>query len=179
MRTSLLLLALALSACAPSADEPPASPYAAETDRPIKALSAQEIADLRAGEGMGLAKAAELNHYPGPRHVLDLADDLDLTDTQRAQTQAIFEAMQTEARRLGAMIVAQETTLDSLFAGGTAEAGTLRARLNHIGALQSELRFVHLDAHLQMRRLLTPRQVMHYDMVRGYSNGADHDHHAM
>ena len=36
------------------------------------------MADLRAGRGMGLALAAELNGYPGPAHVLELADKLDL-----------------------------------------------------------------------------------------------------
>ena len=45
--------------------------------RSIKALSDQQIADLGAGRGMGLALAAELNGYPGPSHVLELADKLD------------------------------------------------------------------------------------------------------
>ena len=47
------------------------SPYAGEESRAIKSLSASEIQALRQGHGMGYAKAAELNHYPGPRHVLD------------------------------------------------------------------------------------------------------------
>jgi hypothetical protein len=34
--------------------------------RDIKTLSNQQIADLRAGRGMGLALAAELNGYAGP-----------------------------------------------------------------------------------------------------------------
>jgi hypothetical protein len=32
--------------------------------RSIKALSDQQVSDLRAGRGMGLALAAELNGYP-------------------------------------------------------------------------------------------------------------------
>jgi hypothetical protein len=35
-------------------------PYAGHETRPIKALSDREIADLKAGRGMGLALAAEL-----------------------------------------------------------------------------------------------------------------------
>src|SRR5215475_1130417 len=54
-------------------------PYAGFEQRPIKALSEQEVDDLRAGRGMGLALAAELNGYPGPSHVLELADRLDLS----------------------------------------------------------------------------------------------------
>jgi hypothetical protein len=42
------------------------SPYAGMQTRPIKALSAEQVADLKAGRGMGLAMAAELNGYPGP-----------------------------------------------------------------------------------------------------------------
>ena len=37
---------------------------------PIRGLSEQEIDDLTNGRGMGLARAAELNGYPGPLHVL-------------------------------------------------------------------------------------------------------------
>lgn len=42
------------------------SPYAGMQRRPIEALSEQQIADLKAGRGRGLALAAELNGYPGP-----------------------------------------------------------------------------------------------------------------
>jgi hypothetical protein len=55
------------------AAEMPATPYAGQQTRTIKALSDDEIAALRNGEGMGMAKAAELNGYPGPIHVLSLA----------------------------------------------------------------------------------------------------------
>jgi hypothetical protein len=58
----------------------PASPYAGQQARTIKALSDEEIAALRNGEGLGMAKAAELNGYPGPLHVLALAAQLELTE---------------------------------------------------------------------------------------------------
>src|SRR5262245_36186825 len=70
-----------------------ATPYAGLQDRQIKALSDQQIADLRAGRGMGLALAAELNGYPGPLHVLELADALQLSEPQRTETKRLFEAM--------------------------------------------------------------------------------------
>jgi hypothetical protein len=65
------------------------SPYAGMQTRAIKALSDQQIADLRAGRGMGMALPAELNGYPGPAHVLELADKLELTPDQRASVQAL------------------------------------------------------------------------------------------
>ncbi|HYV03741.1 MAG TPA: hypothetical protein VFB82_04100, partial [Blastocatellia bacterium] len=60
------------------------TPYAGMQTRTIKSLSEQQVADLGAGRGMGLALAAELNGYPGPSHVLELADKLDLSVDQRA-----------------------------------------------------------------------------------------------
>lgn len=55
------------------------TPYAGMQSRPIKALSDQQLSDLRAGRGMGLALAAELNGYPRPSHVLELANQLGLS----------------------------------------------------------------------------------------------------
>jgi hypothetical protein len=46
------------------------SPNSGQESQEIKALSESEIADLLAGKGMGWCQAAELNGYPGPKHVL-------------------------------------------------------------------------------------------------------------
>ena len=71
----LLAAVLLVLAVSPAAAQDPA-PYAGLETREIKALSPEQIEDLLAGEGMGYALAAELNHYPGPRHVLALAAEL-------------------------------------------------------------------------------------------------------
>jgi Spy/CpxP family protein refolding chaperone len=147
---------------------PPASPYAGQESRAIKALSPEEIQDLLAGRGMGKAKAAELNRYPGPRHVLELADQLGLSAAQRAETERIFEGMQAEASRLGAEIVARERELDGRFAAGTMTAPELERLLDELGALESRLRMVHLRAHLAQRDVLTPAQRRQYEVLRGY-----------
>ena len=42
------------------------SPYAGQESREIKSLSPAEVDGYLAGAGMGFAKAAELNGYPGP-----------------------------------------------------------------------------------------------------------------
>src|SRR5438445_12498218 len=82
------------------------SPYAGMQTRPIKALSEQQIADLKAARGMGLALAAELNGYPGPKHLLELADHLGLTDEQRAKIRQLFESMQSETIAIGDALIA-------------------------------------------------------------------------
>ena len=64
-----------------------ASPYAGLETREIKALSPEQIEDLRAGRGMGLALAAELNGYPGPVHVIELVAPLALSEAQRADVE--------------------------------------------------------------------------------------------
>jgi hypothetical protein len=59
----------------------------------IKALSEEQVADLKAGRGMGLALAAELNGYPGPLHTLEPAEALKLTAEQRSRVKGLYDAM--------------------------------------------------------------------------------------
>jgi Spy/CpxP family protein refolding chaperone len=144
------------------------SPYAGLDSREIKALSPDEIADLNAGRGMGLALAAELNGYPGPRHVLDLAQELQLTVEQQSKTNALFEAMRTETSALGADLIEAERALDRLFAEKRATPETVAAATEHAGAIQAQLRAAHLRYHLAMIDVLTTDQVMAYNLLRGY-----------
>jgi hypothetical protein len=119
---------------APTPDAAPASPYAGEEGRVIKALSGDEMADLRAGRGMGLALAAELNGYPGPTHTLELADALGLSADQRAGTEAVMATMQAEAVALGERIVSEEAALDARFASGAITPEELGAATARSGA---------------------------------------------
>ncbi|MDH3251569.1 MAG: Spy/CpxP family protein refolding chaperone [Ignavibacteria bacterium] len=144
------------------------SPYTEIEQREIKALSSQQTADYRAGRGMGFALAAELNGYPGPKHVLELAEDLDLSPAQHAQMSALFDSMQSAARKLGEKIVRAEHALDAEFANETVSRKGLERAVVEIGRLNGELRSVHLAAHLETRTLLTQQQVEKYVALRGY-----------
>jgi len=126
------------------------------------------VADLRAGRGMSLALAAELNGYPGPLHALEHADALDLTPAQRERTQALFDAMKAEAVPLGERFIQQEAELDGLFATGAVQPTSLLAVTAAIGATQGILRATHLRYHLAMTDVLTPEQVGRYADLRGY-----------
>jgi hypothetical protein len=66
--------------------------------------------------GMALAKAAELNGYPGPLHSLELADKLGLSPEQLRAIKDIKAREEAAARPLGAEIVAAERELDQDFA---------------------------------------------------------------
>src|SRR6186997_472252 len=112
MRTVLVALIAALAVAPPSFAQ---APYAGQQARPVKALSEQQVADLKAGRGMGLALPAELNGYPGPSHLLELADKLDLSASQRGQIKQLFDSMKAEAVPVGEKLIAQETMLDQQF----------------------------------------------------------------
>lgn len=78
------------------------SPYAQEAGREIKSLSETDVDELTRGGGWGFAKAAELNDYPGPSHVLQMKDRLGLRDDQLREVQKAFDLMQARAwRRAG------------------------------------------------------------------------------
>jgi len=152
------------------------SPYAGQQARGIKALSPQEEQDLVEGKGMGLAKAAELNGYPGPMHVLKLAQPLKLSDAQRDSSTRLMQTHKDEARALGRQLVDAERELDQAFATRQIDAASLTARLQRIGALQAAIRDAHLQTHLKQTALLTPAQITHYKQLRGYASGAANTH---
>jgi Spy/CpxP family protein refolding chaperone len=172
----LAALIIAAAACAPT--PPAASPHATIADREIKALSADEIAGFRAGAGMGFALAAELNGYPGPMHVLELAGELELSAEQRAAVQASRSRMQEEASALGANLVERERQLDRLFAGGNATEPEVRRLTGEIAELRGRIRHAHLRAHLETTEILTRHQVHRYMELRGYAAEGHHDHAA-
>lgn len=151
-------------------------PYSGLQHRPVKALSATEVDDLLAGRGMGMALPAELNAYPGPKHVLDLAGPLSLSDDQRRRTKALFDEMQGAAATRGRAVIEREAALDRLFAAAGADEASLRAETAEIARLRGELRFLHLRYHLLMRALLSPEQIALYRQHRGYNGPADQGH---
>jgi hypothetical protein len=152
------------------------SPYAEDESSAISSLSANDVAVLLGGEGWGLAKPAERNGYPGPRHVLELADALQLTSEQRASVQAAYERMKARAQGLGANYIAAEHALDEIFRSGADDAGALSERVARAERLRAELRLTHLNAHLEVSRLLSPAQRQRYMALRGYAGDAARRH---
>jgi hypothetical protein len=147
-------------------------PYAGLESRRIKTLSDEQLADLAAGRGMGLALAAELNGYPGPVHVLELAEALGLTEAQRQTIKRQFEDMQAEAIALGQKLIAAETELNRQFAERTVTPGHLRAATVAIAEISGELRNTHLRFHLLTAAVLSAEQIRRYAELRGYTGGS-------
>ena len=142
--------------------------YSGEQTREIKSLSAQEQADFIAGRGMGMARPGELNHYPGPAHVLEWRERLGLTPQQVDAVQASFNRMTETAQPLGIALVERERTLDFAFRDGTITPDILAVQTAAVAELQGKLRAVHLNAHIEMRAILTSHQIAAYDALRGY-----------
>ena len=172
----LLLASIAFALASATALAQSQQPYAGLEARAIKALPEQQIADLRAGRGMGFALAAELNGYPGPMHVLELGDSLGLSEEQRGKMEELLTAMKAEAIPLGERLLTQEAYLDRQFANKTITSASLAAVTDAIGVTQAALRRTHLKYHLLARDVLTPAQVQRYAELRGYKAGMQHPH---
>ena len=169
MKISLPLLVFAFFAAAVQAAD---APYAGQQTRAIKALGADETKALLAGAGQGYARAAELNHHPGPMHTLELAVQLDLTPAQHETLAQLMARHKAEARALGAEVVRLEAELDALFAGGKPVREAVEAKAAEIGAAQARYRASHLVTHIETARIMTAGQIAHYDRLRGYTGAA-------
>jgi Fe2+ transport system protein B len=144
------------------------APYAGLQKRDIKALSAEQIKDLQSGKGMSLALAAELNGYPGPAHVLELADSLQLSSQQKSQMDKLFTAMSDETKALGIKLIEDEKILDTLFKNKSVNANNLKTATLQIGQTQAKLREAHLRYHLLTIEILSKEQINNYQRLRGY-----------
>lgn len=169
---ALVVAAPLFAADAPSPSPSP-SPYVGLDSRKIAAISPEREKGLLAGGGMGYAMAAELNGHPGPKHVLEMGEQLALSEAQRAAAQASFERMHTEAVALGQQILAAEEVLNRRFAHRHIDEAVLTELTGRIATLEGKLRFVHLRAHLETDELLTAEQRQRYVALRGYGSGAD------
>jgi Spy/CpxP family protein refolding chaperone len=148
------------------------SSYAGLETRDIKSLSEEDVEALRQGRGWGLALPAELNGVPGPAHLLEMKDEIGLTEDQVSAIEAIYEEMRAEAIEAGERIMAAEAALDAAFANGGLEEEQLRDLIEEAEAARAELRFVHLLRHLSTPPLLTADQIQRYSELRGYGSDA-------
>jgi hypothetical protein len=152
------------------------SPYAGQETRHIKSLSPSDINGYLAGQGMGFAKPAELNGYPGPMHVLELADRLQLSNAQREETALLLQAHKAEARELGRQYIEAEAELERIFASREVSAELLQTALARSADLHRRIRESHLATHLKQTAMLTPAQVREYSQLRGYAGNVNATH---
>ena len=146
------------------------SNYTGEVDRVIKSLSAKDIEDLTLGNGMGLARAAELNGYPGPKHVIEMQEELFLEKEQLTSIKQIFKEMKSQAQSQGQILISLEKSLNDYFSNTTITNNTLKATLKEIAEAKSNLRYIHLSAHIKTTEILSKSQIKKYNQLRGYAD---------
>lgn len=122
---------------------------------------------------MGMAALAELHGYPGPKHVLELKDELKLTRDQFKKAETLAALVKVSASAKGEEIVDAESELQKLFESGTINEKTLRVKLEQIGKLRAELRFIHLQAHIRLKQILNQDQIRRYYERRGHEVKAE------
>jgi Spy/CpxP family protein refolding chaperone len=155
------------------------SPYVGFETREVKTLSTERQEGLKRGAGLTYALAAELNGYPGPMHVLELADQLGLDADQKTRTRVVFDKMRKDAIIAGQALIAAEANLDRLFQMKQVTYDRVEAQTAVAAGQEARLRAIHLNAHLTMRDILTPEQTESYERLRGYGKSIDgtHDNH--
>ena len=166
----VLVLMLIATFAFSEADHSHKSKYAGEEKREIKSLSAIDIEELQNGKGWGLAKAAELNGVPGPVHLLEMKEEIDLSAEQIRAIEDIYMKMKQEAVPLGLELIELERELDNHFANGTIRDELLRQILQKISQVHGQLRYIHLSAHLKTPDILKSEQIALYNKLRGYSS---------
>ena len=127
-------------------------------------------ARFETAKAWGLARAAELNHFPGPKHLLELASALGLDDAQVARIEVIFDAMHAQAVAKGEVVLEAERHLAHLFASGHASVESVTRASSQLGELRGALQAIHLVAHIEAARELSAEQIAHYDRLRGYQH---------
>lgn len=167
----ILALGIATLGVSDASAQPAHSPYVGQELREIKALAPDYIEGLKAGAGLGFAKAAELNGYPGPAHLLELADQIPLDAVQVAAVTVLQDKMRVASIEHGAKLLAAEANLEQAFREKHIDHSMLSAMTLEAGTARARLRAEHLSAHIEATALLRPEQVHRYQVLRGYTGG--------
>lgn len=174
MKRSAILFLLVLSCCLLVAAQQhqhgsqapqPSATMAQSAQAGHHAFLEMERQAIEHGEGFGMALAADRSGYPGPKHVLELKEELKLTPEQVAAMGKLIAEMKQKAVERGREVLNAEQRLEQMFAEGRSE-DELREETYRVASLRAELRWVHLRTHLATRKLLTPQQVQAYTHIR-------------
>ena len=118
----------------------------------------------------GMAKAAELNGLPGPRHVLDLNVELGLSKVKVQKIDAIFRKMNKTAVKLGKELIQIEESLDKKLKNNELKSVGLMKLVEKSAQKYGELRYSHLVAHLETAGVLSKKEIEKYNKLRGYTS---------
>lgn len=144
------------------------SKYIGQENRLIKSLSAHDLESIKKGKGWGLAKAAELNGVPGPLHLLEMKKEIALSSNQIKKIEKLYEEMKTQAIAEGKTLISLERELNLLFSDNSVTNKKLKNILERVSKSYSDLRYIHLSAHIKASKFITSEQTKNYNKLRGY-----------
>ena len=113
---------------------------------------------LLKGDAAGQTLVAEKNGFPSPQKIISLKDQLGLTKDQLKKLNELLTNLPISAVVKGQEIVDAEEELSNLFESGTMSEKTLRAKLERIGKMRADLRFVHLQIYLKEKQIMSGKQ---------------------
>ena len=113
---------------------------------------------LLKGEAAGQNLVAEQNGYPSPQKIVSLKDQIGLTKDQLKKIKEIVTNLPISAVVKGQEIIDAEEEMNTLFQSGTVNERTLRIKLERIGKMRAELRFVHLQIYVKEKQILSAKQ---------------------
>ncbi|MEJ2483801.1 MAG: periplasmic heavy metal sensor [Gemmatimonadota bacterium] len=137
----------------------------------LSGISEDEKEALLAGSGLGAGMIAMANGYPGPKHVLEMGDELGLTAEQKEEIGSLFAERKASFVELGTELVKKDEQLTAMFASGSVNTKDVEKLAREIGQLQGELRAGHLNAHVLTWEALTAAQREKVASMRGMHRG--------
>lgn len=137
----------------------------------LSGISEDEKTALLAGSGLGAGMIAMMNGYPGPKHVLEMGEELGLTAEQKEELGTLFAKRKASFVEMGRELVKKDEELTAMFAAGSVDTGEVEKLSREIGQLQGELRAGHLNAHVLTWEALTEVQREKLASMRGMHHG--------
>ena len=107
----------------------------------------------------GIAQA-DTGGWGGGRHnFIKIAEKLGLTDAQKAQIKAIFQANKVVVKPIYTSLRTERKNLQALLHADTVDETAIRAETAKIAGIQADLNINRANVGIQFRAILTPTQL--------------------
>jgi Spy/CpxP family protein refolding chaperone len=113
---------------------------------------------LLKGDPAGQTAVAENNGFLSPQKIVSLKEQLGLTKDQLRKMDEMLTNLPISVNVKGQEIVEAEEELNKLFESGTINEKTLRVKLERIGKMRADLRFIHLQVYLREKQIISAKQ---------------------
>jgi Spy/CpxP family protein refolding chaperone len=113
---------------------------------------------LLKGDPAGQTAAVEKSGFPSPQKIVSLKEQLGLTKDQLRKMDEMLTNLPISAKVKGEEIIEAEEELNNYFESGSINEKTLRTKLERIGKMRADLRFIHLQVYIKEKQILSAKQ---------------------